>query len=120
MSKIRNYQENTAFNKSNISAAPRTPRRPKENTFYSQEINSLNQEPKESNKKSIISNMKNNLKTNKKEPTEANQDIPIKKTTKDILSSLLRNTRGKSLVNIASIYNYIYIYQMNIQNNKFE
>ena len=53
MSKIRNYQENNTLNKTNISAAPRTPRRLKPKVDSSQELNSLNQNPVESKKKII-------------------------------------------------------------------
>ena len=100
MSKIRNYQENNTFNKTNISAAPRTPRRLKPKVDSSQELNSLNQSPVESKKKTIINNMKNNLKTKNKESSEASQDTSIKATPKEILSSLLHNILGKSLLNI--------------------
>ena len=70
MSKMINYQENTTFNKLNITASPRTLRRLKPKVDSSQELKYINQESIELNKKSQISNMKNILKVNKKKPSE--------------------------------------------------
>ena len=98
MSRIRNYQEYNTFNKTNIST---TPRRTKQKVNVSIDTNSLNQNSTELNNKSPKINIKNQ-KIFKKESSKINQEEEQPKTPKEILSSLLKNKLGKSLLKLES------------------
>ncbi len=106
MSKMRIYQEYTSFNKTNIST---TPRKVKQKTNASIDSNSLNPNSIELNNKSNKSTPKMNKtqskikikieqesKTVEKEKEKEEQP----KTPKEILSSLLKKTLGKSLLKL--------------------
>ena len=103
---MRIYQDYTSFNKTNIST---TPRKVKQKTNASIDSNSLNQNSTELNNKSNKSTPKNiktqskikikkeqESKTVEKEKEEKEQP----KTPKEILSSLLKKTLGKSLLKL--------------------
>ena len=91
MYKKQEYKYNT-INKTN----PSTPRRIKNKTNSSIDFNNLKQN-------SIMSNKSNNNKNiKKKESSDIKAEEPVLKTPKDILSSLLHKTLGKSLLKLES------------------
>ena len=98
---MHNYQEYNTYNKTNIAS---TPRRIKQKIDLSTDSNNLNQPSKELNSK-LSTNNNNITKTKKKQPSnpnDQNQEQKAKKTPKEILSSLLSNTLGKSLLKLES------------------
>ena len=101
MSRRYNYQENNTYNKRNLIS---TPRRTKSKIDISSDTNNLNQPSKELSNK-LSTNNSNNT-TNKKKTSsnsnEQNQEQQTPKTPKEILSSLLKNTLGKSLLKLES------------------
>ena len=101
MSRMHNYQEYNTYNKTNLAS---TPRRIKQKIVLSTDSNNINQPIKELNSK-LSTNNNNITKTKKKQPlnsNDQNQEQQTKKTPKEILSSLLSNTLGKSLLKLES------------------
>ena len=98
---MHHYQEYNTYNKTNIAT---TPRRIKQKIDLSKDSNNINQ-PSEELSSKLSTNNSNIIKTKNKQPSnqnDQNQEQQTKKTPKEILSSLLSNTLGKSLLKLES------------------